>query len=303
MSDCQPNDNSPSHVNETMKLLFERSSCRNFLDKKIPQKVLNAVLEGGTHSATAGNLQPYSIIKIEDHENKRKLAEMCGQSFIEKAQVLLLFCLDLHRNERWAKLEVAPFTATSSFRHFWVSLQDTIICAQSICIAADSMQLGSVYIGTVIDMPTELQALFKLPKGVFPVVLVCLGYPRSRPRVASKLGPDVVVHSECYHELDDQQLLVAYDEKYKNIRLTVTQERLKTILDVCRAVHGEEYAEKCADRIRADGFVNRAQHYFGLHYRADLMPKGNDQYLRIMEEFGFNWFKEYSPSVPPTPAK
>lgn len=303
MSDCQPNDNSPSHVNETMKLLFERSSCRNFLDKKIPQKVLNAVLEGGTHSATAGNLQPYSIIKIEDHENKRKLAEMCGQSFIEKAQVLLLFCLDLHRNERWAKLEVAPFTATSSFRHFWVSLQDTIICAQSICIAADSMQLGSVYIGTVIDMPTELQALFKLPKGVFPVVLVCLGYPRSRPRVASKLGPDVVVHSECYHELDDQQLLVAYDEKYKNIRLTVTQERLKTILDVCRAVHGEEYAEKCADRIRADGFVNRAQHYFGLHYRADLMPKGNDQYLRIMEEFGFNWFKEYSPPVPPAPAK
>ncbi len=303
MSDSQPNDNSPSHANETMKLLFERSSCRNFLDKKIPQKVLNTVLEAGSHSATAGNLQPYSIIKIEDHENKRKLAEMCGQSFIEKARVLLLFCLDLHRNERWAKLEVAPFTATSSFRHFWVSLQDTIICAQSICIAADSMQLGSVYIGTVIDMPTELQALFKLPKGVFPVVLVCLGYPRSRPKVASKLGPDVVVHSECYHELDDQQLLVAYDEKYKNIRLTVTQERLKTILDVCRAVHGEEYAEKCADRIRADGFVNRAQHYFGLHYRADLMPKGNDQYLRIMEEFGFNWFKEYSPPVPPTPAK
>jgi nitroreductase len=303
MSDGQPNDNSPSHLNETMKLLFERSSCRNFLDKKIPQKILNAVLEAGTHSATAGNLQPYSIIKIEDYENKRKLALMCGQSFIEKGQVLLLFCLDLHRNERWAKLEVAPFTATSSFRHFWVSLQDTIICAQSICIAADSMQLGSVYIGTVIDMPAELQALFKLPKGVFPVVLVCLGYPRSRPKVASKLGPDVVVHSEFYHELDDQQLLAAYEEKYKNVRLTVTQERLKTILDVCRAVHGEEYAEKCADRIRADGFVNRAQHYFGLHYRADLMPKGNDQYLRIMEESGFTWFKEYSPPVPPTPAK
>jgi nitroreductase len=303
MSDRQPNDPSPSHANETMKLLFERSSCRNFLDKKIPQKVLNAVLEAGTHSATAGNLQPYSIIKIEDHENKRKLAEMCGQSFIEKAPVLLLFCLDLHRNERWAKLEVAPFTATSSFRHFWVSLQDTIICAQSICTAADSMQLGSVYIGTVIDMPAELQALFKLPKGVFPVVLVCLGHPRSRPKAASKLGPDVVVHPEYYHELDDNQLLAAYDKKYKNVGLTVTQERLKTILDVCRAVHGEEYAEKCAERIRTKGFVNRAQHYFGLHYRADLMPKGNDQYLKIMEESGFNWFKEYSPTVPSTPTK
>jgi FMN reductase [NAD(P)H] len=113
----------------------------------------------------------------------------------------------------------------------------------------------------------------------------------------------VVVHPEYYHELDDQQLLAAYDKKYKNVRLTVTQERLKTILDVCRAVHGEEYAEKCAERIRTKGFVNRAQHYFGLHYRADLMPKGNDQYLKIMEESGFNWFKEYSPTVPPAPTK
>ena len=137
MPDGKFNCNQKPYANETVKLLFERSSCRSFLDKTIPQEVLNAVLEAGTHSASAGNLQPYSIIKIENVENKLKLAEMCGQNFIGKAPVLLLFCLDLHRNERWAKLEVAPFTATSSFRHFWVSFQDTIICAQNICTAAE----------------------------------------------------------------------------------------------------------------------------------------------------------------------
>jgi FMN reductase [NAD(P)H] len=281
------------YPNETMKLLFERSSCRSFLDKNIPEDVLSLVLEAGTHAPTAGNLQPYSIIRIEKDETKQKLAEMCEQSFIGKAPVLLMFCLDLHRNERWANLEVAPYTATSSFRHFWVSFQDTILCAQNICTAADSMGLGSVYIGTVIDYLAKIQAMFKLPKAVFPVVLICMGYPAKTPKPRNKLGARVVVHPECYREMEDQELIDAYNEKYCGEKLPISEERLATIMNVCQKVHGEEFANNCLDRIKTHGYINRAQHYFGLHYRADIMPDGNDSYLRLMEEFGFNWFKKY----------
>ena len=292
------------YPNETMRLLFERSSCRSFLDKKIPEDVLSLVLEAGIHAPTAGNLQPYSIIRIENKETKQKLAEMCEQSFIGKAPILLLFCLDLHRNERWANLEAAPYTATSSFRHFWVSFQDTIICAQNICTAADSMGLGSVYIGTVIDKPAEIQAMFKLPKGVFPVVLLCMGYPTKRMKPRNKLGAKVVVHSECYREMKDQEVIDAYnqkysDEKHRGEKLGISEERLETIMKVCRAVAGEEFAKKCADRIKADGYINIAQHYFGLHYRADVMPQGNDDYIRLMEESGFKWFKKYQAPFAP----
>jgi len=255
--------------------------------------MLQLVLNAGLHAPTAGNLQPYSIIKIENTDTKRKLAEMCKQNFIANAAVLLLFCIDLHRNERWANLEAAPYTATSSFRHFWVSFQDTMICAQSICTAADSMGLGSVYIGAVIDMPVDIQTMFGLPKGVFPVVLLCLGYPRIRHASRKKLGANTIVHSERYREMEDKELLDAFNKKYESEKLPVSKERLETILKVCRAAHGEEFADKCASRIRADGYINRAQHYFGLHYRADLMPDGNDKYLKIMEDFGFNWFKKY----------
>jgi len=279
--------------NETISLLLGRSSCRDFLDKQIPSDMLQLVLNAGLHAPTAGNLQPYSIIKIENTDTKRKLAEMCKQNFIANAAVLLLFCIDLHRNERWANLEAAPYTATSSFRHFWVSFQDTMICAQSICTAADSMGLGSVYIGRVIDMPVDIQTMFGLPKGVFPVVLLCLGYPRIRHASRKKLGVNTIVHSERYREMEDKELLDAFNKKYESEKLPVSKERLETILKVCRAAHGEEFADKCASQIRADGYINRAQHYFGLHYRADLMPDGNDKYLKIMEDFGFNWFKKY----------
>jgi nitroreductase len=288
-------DKTVEYPNETMRLLLERSSCRSFLDKKIPADVLRFVLEAGVHAPSGGNLQPYSIIKIEKTEVKQKLAEMCEQSFIGKAPVLLLFCIDLHRIERWASLEVAPFTATSSFPHFWVSFQDTIICAQNICTAADSMGLGSVYIGTVIEKVAELQALIKLPKGVFPVVLLCVGYPTIRPMPRRKLGVDVVVHSEHYREIEDERLLDAYEKKYPDSKLEATEERMETILKVCRKVNGEEFAKKCAERIKADGYINRAQDYFGLHYQADVMPEINDELLRLVEESGFNWFRKYRP--------
>ena len=283
------------YPNQTLKLLIERASCRSFSDKKIAPNVLQLILSAGIHAPTAGNLQPYSIIKIEKGKTKQKLAELCGQNFIAEASIHLLFCIDLHRIEKWAKLEIAPFTATSSFRHFWTSFQDTIICAQNICTAADSLRLGSVYIGTILEFFTDIRDMFQLPKGVFPVVLLCLGYPKTRPQPRKKLDVQVIVHAERYNEMGDQKLVDAFNEKYLGLKVEITEERLQTISEVCREVHGEEFAKKCVDKIRENGYINPVQRYFGLHYRADLMPKDNDTYVGLMEEFGFNWFKKYHP--------
>jgi FMN reductase [NAD(P)H] len=136
--------------------------------------------------------------------------------------------------------------------------------------------------------------MFKLPKGVFPVVLLCMGYPKARPKPRNKLDTGVVVHSERYCELGDQELLHVHNKKYRGERIAISEERLETVLKVCREVHGEEFAKRCADRIKKNGYINRAQYYFGLHYRADQMPKGNDEYMRLMEEFGFTCFKKYT---------
>jgi len=283
--------------NQTLKLLIQRASCRSFSHKKIPSDILQFILEAGIHSPSGGNLQPYSIIKIEKEKTKQKLVELCGkQEFIAKAPTNLLFCIDFHRLERWAELKIAPFTATSSFRHFWISFQDTLICAQNICTAADSLGLGSVYVGTVLECFRELRDLFKLPDGVFPVVLLCLGYPKVTPKPARKLGVEVIVHQEKYHDLKKDELIKALDEKHIDRKREITDANLKKIEDVCRKVKGEEFARKCIHRIKEQGYINAAQYYFGLHYCADSMPKGNEVYLKIMEEFGFNWFKKYKQS-------
>lgn len=285
-------DRDAQFPNQTLRLLHERASCRSFSDRKIEQEVLQDILEAGIHAPTGGNLQPYSVIKIENQDTKIKLAEMCGQDFMSTAPVNLLFCIDWYRLKRWAELEIAPFSATNSFRHFWISFQDTVIAAQNICTAADALGLGSVYIGTIMEYFQEIRVMFQLPDGVFPVVLLCLGYPKGKRQPRKKLGVKTVVHDEKYHELDDNDLDNAFEQKYPGVQIEVNERRLETIYEVCKAVHSEEFADKCVASIKEKGFISQAQRIFGLHYRADSMPDGNADFLRIMEECGFGWFKK-----------
>lgn len=299
------NDDMPSHhgmaddsqreyPNETLRLLIQRASCRSFLDKKIPPDVLQLILEAGIHAATGGNLQPYSIIKVEEKRMNQRLMELCGeQRFIAEVPVNLIFCIDYHRLERWARLAVAPYNATFSFRHFWIAFQDTIIAAQNICTAADALGLGSVYIGTTLECMRELRQMFELPPGVIPVVLLCLGYPIKRPEPRRKLGVEVIVHNEKYRELSDEELLRVFGEKYPGLKIAITDDRLADVEEVCRKVHGKAFAEECLARIREQGYINAVQRYFGLHYRADLMPEGNEDFVQILRECGFHPFEEY----------
>jgi len=278
--------------NKTIELLLTRSSCRSFEDKPIPDDVLEYVLDAGVHAPTGGNLQPYSIIKIKDNKVNTKLAEMCFQDFIGQAPVNLLFCIDWYRLKRWAEIEIAPFSANESFRHFWISFQDVIITAQNICTAADAMDLGSVYVGTVVECLEDLSEMFELPEGVIPVVLLCLGYPKHRPPVKRKLGVETVVHNEKYNIQSDEIIKDAYDKKYQQMKVDINDERMTQMKIVCNKVHNREFAEKCKNKILENGYISPAQRYFGLHYRADELPGNNEQFVKTTEKLGFNWFKK-----------
>ena len=96
--------------------------------------------------------------------------------------------------------------------------------------------------------------------------------------------------------MEDRDLLAAFEEKYPEHLTSITPERLETIAEVCRQVHGEAFARACLARIEETGHITPVQRYFGLHYRANLMPTGNRAYLELMKQFGFYWFEEWQPA-------
>jgi len=279
-----------NYSNETMKLLFERASCRTFLDKEIPKHLLDEVIDAGLYAATGGNLQPYSIIKITNKDSKKRLVdEYDMQNIVEKAPVDLLFCVDWRHTGRWAKANNAPFVATKSYRHFWIALQDTIICAQNICTAADSVGLGSVYIGTVESCFMELKSMFNIPEGVFPIVLLSLGYPTKYPSTSKKLGIEATVHDEIYTAMPIDRLNQLQDEKYNYRTLPVSDKNIKELYTVAKDIGGVGYADNMIDKTKETGHINMVQRYFGLHYKANWSCQGNKAFQESLKAYEFDW--------------
>ena len=282
------------HVNETIRLLQNRASIRTFADRKIESEVLDAIFEAGVHAPTGG-MQPYSVIKVEDPETKQTIFEFdgVGQKQILSAAVDLVFCVDMRRNKRWAEIEVAPFTATSSFEEWWIAFQDTCIFMQTVTTAAEAMGLGTVYIGTVYWYFDKLRELLEIPEGVFPVVLLCMGYPSGeKPNPRKKLPTRVVVHNEKYSDLPDWELIESLDAKHGD-QLKISDERLEGIRKVSTAVHGAEFAEKVLSKIRENGYISMVQYLYGLAYVADEGVRNNERYLGLLKDAGFDWFERF----------
>mgnify|MGYP000995260426 CR=1 FL=1 len=162
-------------------IMNNRSSCRSFTDKEVTDETLDKILNVACKAPSSGGFQTYSIIKIRNEKTKSSLARLCrNQMFIEKAPVCLVFCIDYRRIKRINEVIPAPCDLTNNFMDFWMSVLDTAICAQTLCIAAEAENLKSVYIGNILNTIDQVSNLLKLPKYVCPSIMVVLGYPKNK---------------------------------------------------------------------------------------------------------------------------
>ena len=63
-------------MNETLKTLKERRSCRKYLEKQVEPAALDAILEAGTYAPTGMNRQAPVIVAVQDKETRDKIAKM-----------------------------------------------------------------------------------------------------------------------------------------------------------------------------------------------------------------------------------
>lgn len=61
-------------MNETLKTLKERRSCRKYLPKQVEEAVLDAILEAGTYAPTGMNRQAPVIVAVQDPETVKKIS-------------------------------------------------------------------------------------------------------------------------------------------------------------------------------------------------------------------------------------
>lgn len=166
-------------MNETIQGLFDRKSVRAFSSNPIAEEDKKLILASALQAPTAGNMALYSIIDVQDQQRKDTLSERCDhQPFIAKAPLVLLFLADY---QKWYDLGMAygmkEEIGKLSEADFLLAMQDCLIAAQNAVTAAQSLGIGSCYIGDIVEHYEENRELFHLPKYVMPCVLLVFGYP------------------------------------------------------------------------------------------------------------------------------
>ena len=196
-------------MNEVIRQLKQRKSVRAFEERPIGRAEKQAILEAAVQAPTAGNQQLYTILDITDPEVRSSLVDTCDhQSMIGKAPMVLIFCADC---KKWYDgfLAAGCSPRKPETGDLMLAVCDTLIAAQNAVTAAQSLGIGSCYIGDVMENCEAQRALLKLPDYVFPAAMVIFGYPtrqqeeRPKPR---RVELSCIVQENGYQPLTAEQL-------------------------------------------------------------------------------------------------
>ncbi len=198
---------------DTIELLNKRTSLRRFKDLDLTQEDLDLILNGAMRAPTAGNMMLYSIIVVKSKKKRKLLAKYCdNQPFIASAPVSLIFVADMQK-----LYDYLDYSNVLSFCHeqrkefikpnrskLFLAAGDAFIAAQNAVVAAESIGVGSCYIGDIVENHDQVIDLLKLPKWTIPVAMLTLGY-----------YPD---DYNCNPKSRFDKKYIVFDEEYKSLK-------------------------------------------------------------------------------------
>lgn len=217
-----------------MESVRNRRTIRKYQDKDISKDLLNNLLELSCRVSTTGNMQVYSVIVTRDAEMKNKLSPAhFNQPMVKTAPVVLTFCADFNRFTQWCKQRNAT-PGYNNYLSFMTAATDALLVAQNFCTLAEENGLGICYLGTNLYNPQMIIDILKLPKLVFPVTTVTVGYPDESPAQVDRLPLEAIIHEEVYHDYsaEDIDRLYAYKENLpENIKF-IAENNKETLAQV-----------------------------------------------------------------------
>jgi FMN reductase (NADPH) len=189
-------------------MMLKRVSIRRFKNEPVKGNELDLILLAGQRSPSPGGFQAYSLIIVNDPEKRSRISETIRQSFIEKAPVFILVCVDMHRFRAVLDRLGHDYHLKhgSGLYAKLFSIVEASMVAQSMATAALFMGLGSCLVGAVFYAMKEISDILGLPQGVVPLVGLCLGHPDESPPLRPRWPLERVVHMNKYQDTTTDEI-------------------------------------------------------------------------------------------------
>lgn len=174
---------------EIYEAIRKRRSVRKYLNREIPQEVLDRVLNAGRLAPSAVNLQPWRFIVVRDPVTQRALVESTRggkHRHIGMADVALVAC----GNERDCYQKQGDYMKTFAI--------DVAIALDHIMLAAAAEGLGTCWIGAFNER--RVKDLLDIPDPWRVVGMTPLGYPAETPAFNDRKALSEIVCEERWAE-------------------------------------------------------------------------------------------------------
>ena len=190
-------------MNETIKTQLNHRTIRAFKDQPLTKEEVDLLVEVAQRTSTSMYLQAYSIISVTDPELKKALAAVSGQPYVATSGHLFVFVVDQRRNTEIAKALGQEVGVQGSADRFVSGLTDAVIAAQNVVVAAESLGMGAVYLGSFFNDTAKVVELLNLPKYTYPAIGLAVGWPDQEPQLKPRLPKEVIHMENGYKDLEN----------------------------------------------------------------------------------------------------
>ncbi|HEV7268339.1 MAG TPA: NADPH-dependent oxidoreductase [Falsiroseomonas sp.] len=206
-------------ANQVLDTLLGHRSIRAFLPDPLAEGVLETLVAAAQSAPTSSNQQAWSVVAVQDPARRARLAALANnQKFITQAPLFLCWVADLSRLTRLGQAHGRHLEGLDYLESFMVALVDAALAAQNALVAAESLGLGTVYVGALRHHPEKVAEELALPPNAFAAFGMSVGHPD--PAVPSAVKPrlpqSLVLHREQYAVADEPGEIAGYDQRLGN---------------------------------------------------------------------------------------
>jgi nitroreductase len=169
------------------ELVRKRRMVRAFRPDPVPEELIQKLLRSAVRAPSAGNLQAWEFIVVQEPETKRRLAEAAVQQmFVAEAPVVIVTCRNMERN-------AGKYGGRG--RDFY-NFIDASFASLMILLAAHNEGLGACFVGAYLD--NEVSRILGLPEHACPLGIIPIGWPAEAATVTERMPLAEVVHYERF---------------------------------------------------------------------------------------------------------
>ena len=161
-------------MNPELNYIFSRRSIRKYLDKAVPEEMLDDLLQSAMAAPSAVAKDPWHFIVIQDREILNRIADILPSGkMLRQATAAFIVCGDIKK----ANIQAESYL-----------LQDLSAAAENILIAANILELGTCWLGIHPreDRLSGIRQLFELPDNIIPMCGIAIGWPAEKPEARTR---------------------------------------------------------------------------------------------------------------------